>query len=173
MEARMGAQLVKLRCVFDEQHVPAAGVVLLLEERERLFRLAKAAADGGEEERGDVPGSSLARLAEFTRVPGRPSTRGADGVPSAARCERSTHLRQPASARLPERSVLILAGTLVHVQVRNTDRELAAYRLQADFVRGRLQSLPRRDHEAARRYVQQLDARARAFVWAERKRARH
>ena len=27
MEARMGAQLVKLRCVFDEQHVPAAGVV--------------------------------------------------------------------------------------------------------------------------------------------------
>ncbi len=70
-------------------------------------------------------------------------------------------------------TLLILAGTLVHEQVHNTDRELAAYRLQADFVRGRLQSLPRRDHDAARRHVEQLDARARAFVWAEWKRARH
>jgi hypothetical protein len=70
-------------------------------------------------------------------------------------------------------TVLILAGTLVHEQVHNTDRELAAYRLQADFVRGRLQSLPRRDHDAARQYVQQLDARARALAWAEWKRARH
>ena len=50
-------------------------------------------------------------------------------------------------------TVLILAGTLVHEQVHNTDRELAAYRLQADFVRSRLQRLPRRDLDAARRHV--------------------
>lgn len=56
-----------------------------------------------------------------------------------------------------------LAATLVHEQVHNTDGDLAAYRLQADFVRSRLKSVPRREQEEARLYVRRLDVRARTL----------
>jgi hypothetical protein len=61
-------------------------------------------------------------------------------------------------------AVLKLAATLLHEQVHNTDGEFAAYRMQSDFVRSRLRSLPWRQQEAARLYVQNLDVRANAFA---------
>ncbi len=64
--------------------------------------------------------------------------------------------------------LLKLAATLVHEQVHNTDGEFAAYRLQSDFVRSRLSSLPPRQQEEARRYLQGLDARANGLGRAER-----
>jgi len=64
-------------------------------------------------------------------------------------------------------SVLQLAATLAHEQVHNTDREFAAYRLQSDFVRSKLHSLPRGRQEDARELLQELDARARALSRAE------
>lgn len=59
---------------------------------------------------------------------------------------------------------LRLAAVLMHEQVHNTDGDAAAYRLQSDFVRSRMQGLPRGQREHARRYVDALDARARAFA---------
>lgn len=64
-------------------------------------------------------------------------------------------------------TLLMLAATLVHEQVHNTDREFAAYRLQADFVWHRLSDVPRRERDAARRYHELIAMRARALAMAE------
>jgi hypothetical protein len=66
-------------------------------------------------------------------------------------------------------AVLKLAATLLHEQVHNTDGEFAAYRMQSDFVRSRLRSLPCRQQEEARLYVQNLDVRAQAFSRTKRR----
>jgi hypothetical protein len=72
------------------------------------------------------------------------------------------------AARSPSALVVLqLAATLAHEQVHNTDREFAAARLQADFVRSRLDRLPRRERDAARRYLERLEGRARALARAE------
>ena len=63
-------------------------------------------------------------------------------------------------------ALLTLAATLVHEQVHNTDAELAAYRLQADFVRSRLPRLPWRQREAGRAYLERLDGKAQALAYA-------
>lgn len=65
-------------------------------------------------------------------------------------------------------AILKLAAVLLHEQVHNTDRELAAYRLQADFVLDRLHELPRREQAAARQYLAHLEAKARALARAHR-----
>lgn len=64
-------------------------------------------------------------------------------------------------------TMLKLAATLAHEQVHNTDRDFAASRLQSDFVRSRMNSMPWRQQEEARRYLQGLDARASALARAE------
>jgi hypothetical protein len=61
-------------------------------------------------------------------------------------------------------TVLRLAATLAHEQVHNTDGEMAAYRLQADFVRSRLKDVSWREKEDASRYLAELDARARVRI---------
>jgi hypothetical protein len=61
-------------------------------------------------------------------------------------------------------NVLKLAATLAHEQVHNTDGEMAAYRLQADFVRGRIEDVSWREKEDASRYLAELDARARVSI---------
>jgi hypothetical protein len=63
--------------------------------------------------------------------------------------------------------LLKLAATLVHEQVHNTDGEFAAYCIQADFVRSRVQGVSWRQREPVLLYVQGLDARARAFARVE------
>jgi hypothetical protein len=63
-------------------------------------------------------------------------------------------------------SLLMLAATLVHEQVHNSDGELAASRVQADFVRSRLHSLPWWQRQAAREYLIRLDGKARALAYA-------
>ena len=84
---------------------------------------------------------------------------------------RDSHVYRSAARRPSALALLKLAATLVHEQVHDTDRDFAAYRLQADFVRSRMQSMPRRDKEAARLYLQGLDARASALADAERRNA--
>jgi hypothetical protein len=69
-------------------------------------------------------------------------------------------------------NTLKLAATLVHEQVHNTDREFAAYRLQSDFVRSRLKGLPSRQAEAAARFMENVEARARALARVEQRRLR-
>ena len=56
--------------------------------------------------------------------------------------------------------MLKLAATLVHEQIHAEDGDAAAYRLQADFVRSRLHSLPGAQREPGRRYLEALEARA-------------
>lgn len=63
---------------------------------------------------------------------------------------------------------LVLAATLVHEQVHNTDGEFAACRRQSDFVRSRLHTVPARQQQAAARYLRGLDARAHALGRIER-----
>lgn len=65
-------------------------------------------------------------------------------------------------------AILVLAGTLVHEQVHNTDREPAARRVQADFVRSRLGHVRRQERDAAQRYLERLELRARAIALAGR-----
>ena len=65
---------------------------------------------------------------------------------------------------------LKLAAILLHEQVHNTDGEFAAYSLQSDFVRSKLNGLPSRHRQEATRYLQQLDATVRALSRAERRR---
>lgn len=65
-------------------------------------------------------------------------------------------------------TALKLAATLAHEQVHNSDGDAAAYRLQSDFVRDKLRGLPWHQQEGARRYLEELDARARALARAER-----
>jgi hypothetical protein len=80
-----------------------------------------------------------------------------------------SELYRRAARTLSPLVLLQLAATLLHEQVHNTDGEAAAYRLQSDFVRDRLQHLPGRVREDARRYIERLDARANAHAWvAER-----
>lgn len=78
-----------------------------------------------------------------------------------------SHVYRGAARRPSALGLLRLAATLVHEQVHNTDGEFAAYRLQSDFVRSRLNSLPWRQQEEARRYLRGLDARAQALGRAE------
>jgi len=59
--------------------------------------------------------------------------------------------------------LLKLAAILVHEQVHATDGEYAASRLQADFVRSRLHSLPRRERAKGRLYLRDLEARTTAL----------
>ena len=66
--------------------------------------------------------------------------------------------------------LLRLAGTLLHEQIHETDGEYAARRLQADFVRSRLQTLPSSQRERANRYWSTLEARAISLARAERAR---
>jgi hypothetical protein len=68
------------------------------------------------------------------------------------------------AARKPSAlAILKLAATLAHEQVHNTDGELAACRLQADFVRSKLESLPRPRREDARAYLRELEAKIQAL----------
>jgi hypothetical protein len=66
-------------------------------------------------------------------------------------------------------NMLKLAASLVHEQVHNTDREFAAYRLQSDFVRSRLKSLPPHQGEAAARFMEIVEAAARALARVEQR----
>lgn len=73
------------------------------------------------------------------------------------------------AARKPAALALLkLAAILAHEQVHDTDGEFAAYCLQSDFVRSRLKSMPWRQREDARWYLEGLDARARATSPARR-----
>ena len=63
-------------------------------------------------------------------------------------------------------ALLALAATLVHEHVHDTDSDLAAYRVQSDFVRSRLSSLPRQQRQAGRAYLERLDAKAQALAYA-------
>ena len=65
--------------------------------------------------------------------------------------------------------VLRLAATLLHEQVHGTDDEYAARRLQADFVRSRLDALPSAQRASADRYWTTLEARAVSLGLAERR----
>jgi hypothetical protein len=69
-------------------------------------------------------------------------------------------------------TILKLAATLAHEQVHNTDGDFAAYRLQSDFVRSKLNTLPRRQREEARAYLQQIEAKARALEYVTEGRRR-
>ena len=69
-------------------------------------------------------------------------------------------------------TILKLAATLAHEQVHNTDGELAAYRLQADFVLSKLESVPRRHRKEACAYLQSLEAKAQAIAYVTRLEAR-
>jgi hypothetical protein len=75
------------------------------------------------------------------------------------------------AAREPSRFHLLrLAATLVHEQVHDTDGEDAAYRRQADFVRSRLDSLPRSERARALAYWRTLEVRAISMARALRHR---
>ena len=65
--------------------------------------------------------------------------------------------------------LLRLAATLLHEQVHETDDEYAARRLQADFVRSRLDALPPAQRASADRYWRTLEARAVSLGLAERR----
>ena len=69
-------------------------------------------------------------------------------------------------------TILKLAATLAHEQVHNTDGELAAYRLQSDFVRSKLEGVPRRQRKDACAYLQSLEAKAQAIAYVTRLEAR-
>lgn len=73
------------------------------------------------------------------------------------------------AARHPSGLFLLqLAATIVHEQVHNSDGEHAAYRVQSDFVRSRLHSLPARQQVQAQQYLRALDSRASARGQFER-----
>jgi hypothetical protein len=65
-------------------------------------------------------------------------------------------------------ALLRLAATIVHEQVHNSDGEHAAYRVQSDFVRSRLHTLPARQQGRARQYLRVLESRAASLGHAER-----
>lgn len=73
-----------------------------------------------------------------------------------------------AAAKPTAIALLKLAATLVHEQVHHTDGDHAAYRLQSDFVRSRLNALPRNQQAEARRYIRSLDTRAAAHARVRR-----
>jgi hypothetical protein len=56
----------------------------------------------------------------------------------------------------------------VHEQVHETDGEHAAYRRQADFVRSRLDILPKSERRRADRYWKSLEIRAISLALVER-----
>jgi hypothetical protein len=89
----------------------------------------------------------------FAARPGDPSD--ANIYVNEASAVYASAVRKPSALAL-----LKLAATLVHEQVHNTDGEFAAYRLQSDFVRSRLTSIPGQQRDEAHAYVQGLDARA-------------
>ena len=75
-----------------------------------------------------------------------------------------------AAARAPSAiATLRIAAILVHEQVHNSDDDAAAYQLQADFVRDRLDAVPWPDRRDAWRDLEELQARARAQARAERR----
>jgi hypothetical protein len=65
--------------------------------------------------------------------------------------------------------LLRLAATLVHERAHDTDGEAAAYRQQADFVRSRLDSLPRDERARAHAYWRTLEVRAISMAKAMRR----
>ena len=65
--------------------------------------------------------------------------------------------------------VLRLAATLLHEQVHETDGEYAARRIQADFVRRRLNALPSSQRRSAHRYWRTLEVRAVSLARIERR----
>ena len=76
---------------------------------------------------------------------------------------------QAASKKRSGFEVVRLAGTLLHEQIHDTDGEAAACRLQSDFVRSRLDSVPRNERERIERYWRLLEARAILLSRAERR----
>jgi hypothetical protein len=67
---------------------------------------------------------------------------------------------------------LMLAATLAHEQVHNTDGEYAAYRLQADFLSSRLRELRSRERATALKYIHRMNVRSLIFGDVERRRKR-
>ena len=73
------------------------------------------------------------------------------------------------AARKPSAFAMIrLAATLLHEQVHNTEGEFGAYRVQSDFVRSRIRSVPRGERDQIDRYWGILEARAVLLARAER-----
>ena len=62
---------------------------------------------------------------------------------------------------------LRLAATLLHERVHETDGEYAARRIQADFVRSQLRSLPSSQRREGDRYWRTLEGRALSLAIAE------
>jgi hypothetical protein len=78
---------------------------------------------------------------------------------------RDSAIYRAATSKPSALKILKLAATLAHEQVHNTDGELAAYRLQADFVRSKLEGVPRRQRKDACAYLQSLEAKAQAIAY--------
>lgn len=66
-------------------------------------------------------------------------------------------------------ALLKLAAILAHEEVHGSDGEYAASRLQADFVRSRLHTLPRRERTDARLHLRDLEARTTALARGARR----
>lgn len=66
--------------------------------------------------------------------------------------------------------LLRLAATLLHERMHDTHGEDEAYRRQADFVRSRLDSLPRTEWKRAHAYWRTLEVRAISMARAMRRR---
>ena len=81
---------------------------------------------------------------------------------------RDSAVYRSAAGRRSALALLQLAATIVHEQVHNSDGEHAAYRVQSDFVRSRLHSLPARQQAQARQYLRALDSRAYSRGHVER-----
>jgi hypothetical protein len=76
---------------------------------------------------------------------------------------------QQAGSRPRAFHALRLAATILHERVHETDGEYAARRLQADFVRSQLRSLPSSQRREAERYWSTLEGRALSLAIAERR----
>ena len=81
---------------------------------------------------------------------------------------RDSALYRTAARRRSALALLQLAATIVHEQVHNSDGEHAAYRVQSDFVRSRVPTLPAREQAEAQRYLRALDSRAYSRGLVER-----
>jgi hypothetical protein len=77
-----------------------------------------------------------------------------------------------AAAKPSAVAILKLAATLAHEQVHNTDGDLAAYRLQSDFIRSKLGTVPKRQREEARAYLESIESKAVAISYATRRQQR-
>lgn len=109
-----------------------------------------------------------ARLRAGAPPAGLNAFRAAAGSDGPIYVNRDSEVYRSAARRPSPLDLLRLAATLIHEQVHNTDGEHAAYRLQSDFVRSRLNSLPWGQQAEARRYLHRLEARACSRGHAER-----